>query len=219
MDTKIKEQLEAPFKPEEIKQRVGSYGKKLDYIEYTSIVKRLNSLDVHWNFRVISHQIVEDECICLGELTLDIDGGITKHGFGSKKITRNTEGKSLNIGDDYKSSSSSALRKAASLLGMGLYLYDSPAEEKEQKKEEPKSASSNGGNGNNGGNGSNGTNGRSATNAQIRAVVNLSKRHNIGSKDMASMLKSVAGVDKIEMLDKSTASLVIQHLQTYSAAA
>lgn len=162
MDAKIKEMLEAPFKPEEIFQKAGSYGKMLSYIEYTSIVKRLNSLDVPWSFRVISHSIVEDECICLGELYIEIDGGITKHGFGSKKVTRNAEGKALNIGDDYKSSSSSALRKAASLFGMGLYLYDSPAEEKkEQKKEEP----ANKGNGQgSSGNGSNGSNGRSATN-------------------------------------------------------
>ena len=216
MEAKIKEMLEAPFKPEEIKQRVGSYGKKLDYIEYTSIVKRLNSLNVPWSFRVISHSIAEDECICLGELTLDIDGGITKHGFGSKKITRNAEGKALNIGDDYKSSSSSALRKAASLLGCGLYLYDSLAEEAQgQKKEEPKSNGSNG----NGSNGSSANNGNGATNAQLRAITNLCRRHNIGTKEQASLLKEVAGVSSLPELNKGTASLVIQKLQTFQQSA
>lgn len=207
MDAKVKEMIEAPFKPEEIKQRKGSYGKMLSYIEYTSIVKRLNSLNVPWSFRVISHQIVEDECVCLGELYIELDGGITKHGFGSKKVTRNAEGKALNIGDDYKSSSSSALRKAASLLGCGLYLYDSPTEEaQEQKKEEPKPKSNGSGN--------------KATNAQIRAVVNLSNYHKINSKDMSSILKSVTGESlKIDALTKAQASLVIKHLQTYQAAA
>jgi len=210
MDAKIKEMLEAPFKPEEIKQRVGSYGKKLDYIEYTSIVKRLNSLNVPWSFKVISHEIVEDECICLGELYIDIDGGITKHGFGSKKVTRNDQGKAIDIGNDFKSSSSSALRKGASLLGVGLYLYDSEAQEK--KKEEPaKSAGSS--------NGGNGSNGHQATNAQVRAIVNLGKHHNLGSKEMTGLLKNVAGVDKIELLNKKSASLVIQQLQTLGNAA
>jgi len=214
MDAKIKEKLEAPFKPEEIKQRKGSYGKMLSYIEYTSIVKRLNSLDVPWSFKVISHQIEEDECICLGELYIELDGGITKHGFGSKKVTRSADGKALNIGDDFKSSSSSALRKAASLLGCGLYLYDSPAEEaQEQKKEESKPKS-------NGGNGSNGSNGHKATNAQIRAVVNLSNYHKVSSKEMAGILKSVTGEPlKIDDLSKAQASLVIKHLQAYAAAA
>lgn len=218
MDANIKKLLEAPFKPEEIKERKGSYGKMLSYIEYTSIVKRLNSLDVPWSFKVISHQIVEDECVCLGELYIELDGGITKHGFGSKKVTRSADGKALNIGDDYKSSSSSALRKAASLLGMGLYLYDSPAEEAVEKKTEAPADNGNG-RGSSGGNGSNGS-GNKATNAQIRAVVNLSKYHKVSSKDMAGILKSVTGESlKIDDLSKAQASLVIKHLQTFAAAA
>jgi len=209
MDAKIKQLLEAPFKPEEIKKRAGSYGKMLSYIEYTSIVKRLNSLDVPWSFRVISHQIVEDECVCLGELYIELDGGITKHGFGSKKVTRNAEGKALNIGDDYKSSSSSALRKAASLLGCGLYLYDSPAEEAGEKKkeEQPKSNGSNG-NGANGGNGS-----ATITLAQTNACLAIARKINMSNAGLSKLIKNEFGGTRLESLTKKQASDCIQRLQ------
>jgi hypothetical protein len=51
---------------------------------------------------------------------------VTKAAFGSSRITRdNRSGKAVALGDDLKAATTDALKKAATLLGVGLYLYDS----------------------------------------------------------------------------------------------
>ena len=116
-----RELLEKPFEPEFIKQRKGNFGSTLDYIETHAVIKRLNdSFDGNWSFEIVSHEQLEGEIFVLGKLTAD---NVSKMQFGSKKITVSKQGEVISIGDDLKAASSDALKKTATLLGVGLHLY------------------------------------------------------------------------------------------------
>ena len=83
--------LEQPFSAEQIKQRKGTFGNMLDYIEGHAVIKRLNdAFDSEWSFEVIDWKIYEEhgEVVVLGKLTAE---GISKFAFGNSKITRNSE--------------------------------------------------------------------------------------------------------------------------------
>ena len=66
-----REILEQPFGPEQIKQREGNFGKKLDYIEGRAVIQRFNdAFDGDWSFVITPHEIIKDtdEVLVLGEL-------------------------------------------------------------------------------------------------------------------------------------------------------
>ena len=134
--------LEKQFTGKEIKTRKGNFGNMIDYVDIQLIIQRLNdAFDQLWSFKVIEHQILENEVIVLGELaTL----GISKQQFGTSSITKNAKtGASISIGDDLKAASSDSLKKCASLLGVALHIYgdslpDQPEEKKEDKPPEEK---------------------------------------------------------------------------------
>lgn len=117
--------LEAPFAPNQVKQREGSFGQTLDYLEGHAVIQRLNEvLGGQWSFEVSEYQIREDssEVFVLGKFTA---GTTTKTQFGSSKITRNRQsGEILSLADDLKAAATDALKKCATLLGVGLYLYN-----------------------------------------------------------------------------------------------
>jgi hypothetical protein len=112
------------FGPEQIKQREGNFGKKLDYIEGHAVIQRLNdAFDGDWSFTITHHEILKetDEVIVIGQLNAD---GIVKSQFGSSRITRAKEtGDIISLADDLKAAATDALKKAATLLGVGLHLY------------------------------------------------------------------------------------------------
>jgi hypothetical protein len=119
-----RELLEKPFDPNQIKQREGNFGKTLDYVEGHSIIQRLNdAFDANWSFAILKHEIVSetDEVVVLGELSAN---SIVKTQFGSSRITRAQEtGEMISLADDLKAAATDALKKAATLLGVGLHLY------------------------------------------------------------------------------------------------
>lgn len=120
--------LEKPFEPEQIKQREGNFGKTLDYIEGHAVIQRLNdSFDANWSFAILKHEILKktDEVIVLGRLSA---GDVVKTQFGSSKITRAREtGEVISLSDDLKAAATDSLKKAATLLGVGLFLYNNDA--------------------------------------------------------------------------------------------
>jgi recombination DNA repair RAD52 pathway protein len=120
-----RELLEKPFDPEQIKQREGSFGKMLDYIEGHSVIQRLNdAFDAKWSFEILEHKILSetDEVIVLGKLSAS---EVVKTQFGSSRITRAREsGEMISLADDLKAGATDALKKAATLLGVGLKLYN-----------------------------------------------------------------------------------------------
>lgn len=119
------ERLAAPFDAVFTDVRGGI---ALTYVTGEQVTRRLNEvLGVGgWSFRVLKHDInVEaDEAWCLGELIADVNGKlITRQQFGSQKLKRSrSTGVPLDIGFDLKGAATDAMKKCASLLGVGLYL-------------------------------------------------------------------------------------------------
>lgn len=122
-----KDILTRPFPPELVKQRQGQGGKMLSYVETHAVIARLNEGCDAWSFEIVEHQILEEEVVVVGKLT--VDNGMTKMAFGGTSITRDRDARPVSIADDLKAAGSDALKKAASLLGVGLELYggSSPA--------------------------------------------------------------------------------------------
>jgi hypothetical protein len=103
-------------------------GIELEYITGEQCVSRLNEVlgVAGWSFRVLEHGLKEeaDEVWVLGELTANFGGTmVARQQFGSQKLKRSrASGSPLDIGFDLKGATTDALKKCASLLGVGLYL-------------------------------------------------------------------------------------------------
>lgn len=104
-------------------------GATFEYHTGEQIASKLNETlgFMNWSFRVLEHGIhaEADECWTLGELTVTLDGNTaTRQQFGSQKVKRSrSSGTPLDIGFDLKGASTDALKKCASLIGAGLYLW------------------------------------------------------------------------------------------------
>jgi hypothetical protein len=117
-----RELLEKPFDPDQIKQREGTYGNTLDYVEAHAVIQRLNdAFEGNWSFEVIKHEIVEEEVVVLGKLSAE---GLAKMQFGNARITKAEEdGAIVSMGDDFKAAATDSMKKCATLFGVGLHLY------------------------------------------------------------------------------------------------
>ncbi|MBI4494548.1 MAG: hypothetical protein HY690_17350 [Chloroflexi bacterium] len=120
-------------------------GLELEYITGEQAVTRLNEVlgVAGWSFRVLEHGYHEeaDEVWVLGELTANFGGTVVnRQQFGSQKVKRSRASSTpLDIGFDLKGASTDALKKCASLLGVGLYLSrkEAPAEPAAEARAEP----------------------------------------------------------------------------------
>ncbi len=122
-------------------------GVELEYITGEQCVSRLNEVlgVAGWSFRVVEHGInaEADEVWVLGSLEAEIDGKpVTRQQFGSRKLKRSrSTGAPLDIGFDLKGATTDALKKCASLIGVGLYLSrketPAPAPAAAQSRVEP----------------------------------------------------------------------------------
>ena len=80
------------------------------------MIARLNeAFEGNWTFRVIRHDVSDEEVVVLGELTAE---GETKQQWGSKEVQKNST-----LGDNLKAATSDALKKCATLFGVALHLY------------------------------------------------------------------------------------------------
>ncbi|MBC2736560.1 MAG: hypothetical protein HF981_19525 [Desulfobacteraceae bacterium] len=222
--------LEKPFGPEQIKQREGSFGKMLDYIEAHSVIQRLNdAFDGEWSFTVTKHEILKetDEVVVIGQLNA---GGIVKSHFGSSRITRSREsGEMISLADDLKAAATDALKKCATLLGVGLHLYsgNNGKSQNGNGAHHHGNSSAAGGNGNrkpadNGGNGNNrpsrsdrnGGNGNGngrLTSKQYRYILKLNEEHGRTKVDLDQQCLEIYGT-VAQHLSKADASVVIENL-------
>lgn len=114
----------------EIKFRQGRGGMQYSYVEHGYVTERLNLVfGWNWDFLIVDKQILDDEVMVEASLTVRTSAGhtIIKTQFGGADIKRHASGaksgKPLSIADDYKAAASDALKKCASLLGIGLDLY------------------------------------------------------------------------------------------------
>src|SRR5438477_2995671 len=103
-------------------------GVALTYVSGEQVISRLNEVlgVAGWSFRVLSHDIhpEADEAWALGELVAEIgERTVVRQQFGSQKVRRSrSTGAPLDLGFDLKGASTDAMKKCASLLGVGLYL-------------------------------------------------------------------------------------------------
>jgi hypothetical protein len=103
-------------------------GIEVTFISGEQVVSRLNEVlgVAGWSFRILRHEISSeaDEAWALGEIVAEIEGKtVTRQQFGSQKIKRSrSTGAPLDLGFDLKGAATDAMKKCASLLGVGLYL-------------------------------------------------------------------------------------------------
>jgi hypothetical protein len=211
--------LEAPFAPEQIKQRQGNFGQKLDYIEAHAVIQRLNdAFDSAWSFEIIEHQILKEqnEVLVLGRLTA---GGISKCQFGSSAITRAKQsGEIISLADDLKSAATDSLKKCATLLGVGLSLYGA----KQPKQPVGNARDSHAGNvtplrrgqeaqsqPNQNGNGQN--NGRISA-KQHQYAVNLAQNRGMTKKELNAHCVGIYGAG-VDFISRKDASALIEALR------
>ena len=137
-----REILEKPFDSNLIKTRRGSGGKSLSYVEGTHYITRLNdAFDGKWSFEIVEHEVKGREMLVLGKLSA---GEVVKMAFGGSVITMSREtGEIVSQSGDLKAAATDALKKACSLLGIGLHLYSScrTTEQKPSTRQEPPAAS------------------------------------------------------------------------------
>lgn len=117
-----RELLDKPFDPSQIKQRPGAFGDLLDYLEGATVIQRLNdAMEGAWSFSIAEYKVDNEEVLVLGRLS---HAGITKMQFGKSTITRSSKDNSIvSLGDDLKAAATDALKKCATLFGVGLHLY------------------------------------------------------------------------------------------------
>jgi hypothetical protein len=217
--------LEQAFLPEQIKQREGNFGKTLDYIEGHAVIQRLNdAFDADWSFNIIRHDILKetDEVLVLGELK---SGDVVKNQFGSSRITRaRNTGDMVSLADDLKAAATDSLKKCATMLGIGLHLYNKNVGSNQrsnggnQSNGQSRNNNQSSGNGGNGdeyqhnGNGNGNSNGR-ITAKQHKFILSLLRNKGIATKEINKRCNEAYG-SVLDFLSRADASNLISELQS-----
>jgi len=113
--------------PEAVQTRQGRGGRTFSYVSQQHVTRTLNEVfGFDWDFDVLWEQIGKTEAVVKGRLTVRAPNGqvVQKTQFGGSPIKRAKNGAPLGVADDLKAAGSDALKKCASLLGIGLDLYD-----------------------------------------------------------------------------------------------
>jgi hypothetical protein len=206
MDKKI---LCRPFPPELVRQRQGQGGKSLSYVPTFAVVERLNEGCEAWAFEIVKHELVGDEMIVIGKLVAD---GVVKMAFGGASVTRSREGLVVDLGDTAKAAASDALKKAASLLGVGLELHrggapmpattttPGPGLARVAAATAPEA-------------------GDRLTARQLAAIHGAARRRGIGNPQLTAMLVERWGKEGPQLLTKREASELISELSGANGAA
>jgi len=106
---------------EKIKQRPGGGGMTFDYVTPDVVIDILNeAFEYQWDSRVFDSKREESTVIVGVELTVRSEDGtpVVKQQYGSCEITRG-----LGVGEAFKGAASDGLKKAATLFGVALELY------------------------------------------------------------------------------------------------
>lgn len=127
------ERLTEKFPEKYLKRRILNGGTKdekvIEYIGGDKVIERLNEVIgvSEWSF-TISDKIVDVDIghiAILGRLEACINGVVTiKEQWGSSIIETYSNGRVVSLGDNIKAATTDALKKCATTLGVGLYLYD-----------------------------------------------------------------------------------------------
>lgn len=112
-------ELERPFHSSIIERAKGRGGEKR-FVGVAHYIRRLNqAFGGRWSFDVVEYKILDNEVLVLGRIRVD---DTEKMAFGGSSLTKKSGG-TLCVADDLKAASSDALKKAASLFGLGLDIY------------------------------------------------------------------------------------------------
>jgi hypothetical protein len=159
-----------------------------------AVIERLNEACDLWSFEVEKHEVQDGEAIVLGKLTAD---GVVKMAFGGSSVTVDREGSIVSIADDLKAAASDALKKAASMLGVGLELYgggrrdETPDRPRERAPEKP---------------------GERITTRQLAALNGACRRQGMPQGELMSLVRSKTGRDSLADLTRREASDLITEL-------
>jgi hypothetical protein len=133
MSDNAKKVIEAPISKELIKKRSAGFGKDLNYISGSTVIDLLNkAFNYRWSFVIKDMTIVQSEpskkgaqppyMQVLGQLIVP-ELGVVKEQYGTKIILGGaTEQEGV-----AKAAATDALKKCATLLGIGLELYEDEA--------------------------------------------------------------------------------------------
>jgi len=199
-----RELLEKPFEKEQIKQRKGNFGDTIDYVEAHAVIKRLNdAFEGQWSFEVLTQENNGSQVMVLGKLTAD---GVSKTQFGCSSITTNSKtGEIVSLGDDWKAATSDALKKSASLFGIGLHLYgaDKSQPSEHTGKDSGKGMSEK----------SKPKGGTTITKEQLAQIKKLRTDLGWTPEKVQEQSKTMFGTDKVENLNPTMATALIAYLQ------
>jgi hypothetical protein len=187
-----KASLTRPFEPHQIRQRPGQHGRTLSYVDVTAVIARLNEACDEWSFEITEHQVMDGEVIVLGKLTAD---GVVKTAFGGSTITIDKAGAVVSVADDLKAAASDALKKSASLLGVGLELYGGqvPANPPQPERRAPAT-------------------GNRLTSRQLAAIHAASRKAGMSRASLAAMVQDQTGKTDLAHLSRTEASNLISEL-------
>jgi hypothetical protein len=204
-----RELLEKPFEPSQIKQRKGTYGNMLDYVDTRTIIQRLNeAFDGNWSFEIMTQETTNTEVIVSGKLTAD---GISKSQFGSNKISISKQGEVISIGDDLKAATSDCLKKTATLFGVGLHLYGIDKSDSDQPSD--KNTSQNTGKGDMSEMSGNKGNGNGITKDQLALIKKLRTQLKWTVKDVEDKSERMFATRDVAKLNSVMATAFIAFLQ------
>ena len=128
-----KDIMKALYEPFEVKERRGVGNQTFKYVPNEDISDRMNKVfQGNWSTKVVSSEIIEDQvlmCVRVCATAIEPDGRtleFCQEGYASHPVTRYTsgtnQGKSMDIGNSYKSAMSKAIKTAVAKWGVGLYL-------------------------------------------------------------------------------------------------
>ena len=109
-----------------VRKRPAKGGGEWEYVSIGYVQKVLNLMfGFDWDFEIINQQVIGNEAIVQGRLTVRTNGRtITKSQFGNKDIMMKKDGSYLSIGNDLKAAASDCLKKCAAMVGIAADIYN-----------------------------------------------------------------------------------------------
>lgn len=92
------------------------------YLEETAICRRIEEVDLSWEWKTVEMTFENDTAAVVGALTIC---GVTRYGTGQQLAQIDSKGKE-SVGEARKGATTDALKRAARLFGIGRYLLDCP---------------------------------------------------------------------------------------------
>ena len=111
------EKLRADFPANAIKQRAGGHGRMLSYVEGFTVIRRLNEACPEWDFAIVREW--QDGPLLKAHVKLTIPGLGTREHVGVQVVNDRPGTEDVQA----KGHITDALKKAATLFGVGLELY------------------------------------------------------------------------------------------------